>query len=54
MYTYSQVGKAWPVIEDPASHTYIRPEGAGLMVIYDIYTLYIYVRYIVCRPASHT
>lgn len=22
----------WPVIEDPASYTYIRPEGGGLMV----------------------
>jgi glycine/D-amino acid oxidase-like deaminating enzyme len=22
----------WPVVEDPASYTYIRPEGAGLMV----------------------
>ena len=22
----------WPVVEDPSSHTYIRPEGGGLMV----------------------
>ena len=26
------VDPSWPVIEDPSSHTYIRPEGAGLMV----------------------
>jgi len=26
------VGKAWPVVEDPSRHTYIRPEGGGLMV----------------------
>jgi glycine/D-amino acid oxidase-like deaminating enzyme len=22
----------WPVVEDPSSYTYIRPEGGGLMV----------------------
>ena len=22
----------WPVLEDPSSYTYIRPEGAGLMI----------------------
>ena len=27
-----EVGKHWPVIEDPANYTYIRPEGSGLMV----------------------
>jgi 4-methylaminobutanoate oxidase (formaldehyde-forming) len=27
-----EVDPNWPVIEDPASYTYIRPEGAGLMV----------------------
>ena len=26
------VGKDWPVVEDPSRHTYIRPEGGGLMV----------------------
>ena len=26
------VDPAWPVVEDPSSHTYIRPEGGGLMV----------------------
>ena len=26
------VGREWPVVEDPSSHTYIRPEGGGLMV----------------------
>lgn len=26
------VDPSWPVIEDPSSHTYIRPEGGGLMV----------------------
>ena len=26
------VGRDWPVVEDPSSHTYIRPEGGGLMV----------------------
>lgn len=26
------VGVGWPVVEDPSSHTYIRPEGGGLMV----------------------
>ena len=28
----SEVDPSWPVIEDPASCTYIRPEGGGLMV----------------------
>lgn len=28
----SDVDPDWPVIEDPASHTYIRPEGGGLLV----------------------
>eukprot|EP00929_Paragymnodinium_shiwhaense_P054573 TRINITY_DN27359_c0_g1_i3.p1 TRINITY_DN27359_c0_g1~~TRINITY_DN27359_c0_g1_i3.p1 ORF type:complete len:491 (-),score=62.51 TRINITY_DN27359_c0_g1_i3:25-1497(-) len=28
----SDVGADWPIIEDPASHTYIRPERGGLMV----------------------
>ncbi|KAL1525952.1 hypothetical protein AB1Y20_020778 [Prymnesium parvum] len=27
-----QVDASWPVVEDPSSHTYIRPEGGGLMV----------------------
>lgn len=27
-----EVDPSWPVIEDPASYTYIRPEGGGLMV----------------------
>ena len=27
-----QVDPSWPVVEDPSSHTYIRPEGGGLMV----------------------
>lgn len=27
-----EVDKSWPVIEDPSSYTYIRPEGDGLMV----------------------
>jgi glycine/D-amino acid oxidase-like deaminating enzyme len=27
-----EVGKGWPVIEDPSRHTYIRPEGGGLLV----------------------
>jgi len=27
-----KVEKHWPVIEDPANYTYIRPEGEGLMV----------------------
>lgn len=26
------VDPSWPVVEDPANYTYIRPEGAGLMV----------------------
>lgn len=26
------VERSWPVVEDPSSHTYIRPEGGGLMV----------------------
>merc|ERR1719191_1105841 len=26
------VNPDWPVIEDPACHTYIRPEGGGLLV----------------------
>lgn len=26
------VDPSWPVVEDPASYTYIRPEGAGLMI----------------------
>ena len=26
------VDPSWPVVEDPASYTYIRPEGGGLMV----------------------
>ena len=26
------IGRDWPVVEDPSSHTYIRPEGGGLMV----------------------
>jgi glycine/D-amino acid oxidase-like deaminating enzyme len=28
----SEVDPSWPVVEDPSSHTYIRPEGGGLMV----------------------
>lgn len=28
----ADVGKDWPVVEDPSRHTYIRPEGGGLMV----------------------
>ena len=28
----ASVGKGWPVVEDPSRHTYIRPEGGGLMV----------------------
>ena len=28
----SEVDPNWPVVEDPSSHTYIRPEGGGLMV----------------------
>jgi glycine cleavage system aminomethyltransferase T/glycine/D-amino acid oxidase-like deaminating enzyme len=27
-----EVSKSWPVIEDPSSYTYIRPEGDGLMI----------------------
>ena len=27
-----EVDPSWPVIEDPSSHAYIRPEGGGLMV----------------------
>lgn len=27
-----EVDPTWPVIEDPSSYTYIRPEGGGLMV----------------------
>jgi glycine/D-amino acid oxidase-like deaminating enzyme len=27
-----EVSHTWPVIEDPSSYTYIRPEGSGLMV----------------------
>jgi glycine/D-amino acid oxidase-like deaminating enzyme len=27
-----EVGRDWPVVEDPSSYTYIRREGAGLMV----------------------
>jgi 4-methylaminobutanoate oxidase (formaldehyde-forming) len=27
-----EVGRDWPVVEDPSSYTYIRPEGGGLMV----------------------
>lgn len=30
--TIPEVDASWPVIEDPSSHTYIRPEGGGLMV----------------------
>ena len=30
--TMAEVDPNWPVIEDPSSHTYIRPEGDGLMV----------------------
>jgi glycine/D-amino acid oxidase-like deaminating enzyme len=26
------IDPSWPVVEDPSSHTYIRPEGGGLMV----------------------
>ena len=26
------VDPSWPVIEDPSSHAYIRPEGGGLMI----------------------
>ena len=26
------IDPSWPVIEDPSSHTYIRPEGGGLML----------------------
>ena len=28
----ADVDPDWPVVEDPSSHTYIRPEGGGLMV----------------------
>ena len=28
----ADVDASWPVVEDPSSHTYIRPEGGGLMV----------------------
>ena len=28
----ADVGAGWPVVEDPSRHTYIRPEGGGLMV----------------------
>jgi len=28
----AEVDPSWPVIEDPSSYTYIRPEGGGLMV----------------------
>ena len=28
----ASVDASWPVIEDPARHTFIRPEGGGLMV----------------------
>ena len=27
-----EVDPDWPVIEDPSSYTYIRPEGGGLMI----------------------
>ena len=27
-----EVDVNWPVIEDPSSYTYIRPEGGGLMI----------------------
>lgn len=27
-----EVDASWPVVEDPSSYTYIRPEGSGLMV----------------------
>ena len=27
-----EVGREWPVVEDPSSHVYIRPEGGGLMI----------------------
>jgi hypothetical protein len=27
-----EVDPSWPIIEDPSHHTYIRPEGSGLMV----------------------
>ena len=30
-----QVDPSWPVLEDPSSHAYIRPEGGGLMVASD-------------------
>lgn len=30
--TMPDVQPDWPVVEDPASHAYIRPEGGGLMV----------------------
>ena len=30
--TMNEVNADWPVIEDPESYTYIRPEGDGLMV----------------------
>jgi hypothetical protein len=26
------VDPSWPVLEDPSSYAYIRPEGGGLMV----------------------
>jgi len=28
----ADVDPAWPIVEDPSRHTYIRPEGGGLMV----------------------
>ena len=28
----AEVGREWPVVEDPSSHVYIRPEGGGLLV----------------------
>lgn len=30
--TMEEVSSSWPVIEDPESYTYIRPEGDGLMI----------------------
>ena len=30
--TMPEVDPGWPVIEDPSSYTYIRPEGGGLML----------------------
>jgi len=30
--TMEDVDKDWPVVEDPSSHVYIRPEGDGLML----------------------